>query len=270
MQANSSKQEPVNIICIKWGRRYPVSYVNKLYAGVKRHLDRPFIFHCCTDDPREVHPDIRIIPFPDNPGIKSRWPHVLVKLMITQEGFGDLKGPTLFLDLDVVIMDSIDCLFDYKLGENCIIHNWVNWRKRLLGRIPAVGNSSVFRFEAGPKSDYIYQTFLKEMGRAEDTSVFNTEQAFLTYAMKEVNWWPNKWIRSFKWDCRPIFPLNLLKVPKLPIGCRILVFHGKPDPDEAIIGFKGKRPHHHTRATQWILEHWNDAEKTDPLAKNFN
>lgn len=253
---NQTNEAPVNIICIKWGERYEASYVNKLLAGVQRHLTRPFIFHCCTDDPTGLDPEVKIIPFPENPGIKRWWPHVLVKLFTTKNGFGDLVGPTLFLDLDVIIVDNIDCLFEFKVGENCIIHNWVNWRKRLLGRIPHVGNSSVYRFDAGPKSDYIFQTFLKEMERAEDISIFNTEQAFLTYAMQDVNWWPKEWIQSYKWNCRPIFPINLLKAPQLPIGCKILVFHGRPDPDEAIQGYKGKKPHHHMKAAPWILDHW--------------
>lgn len=253
---NPSTEQPVNVICLKYGTRYPASYVNKLYAGVKRHLKRPFLFHCCTDDPADLTPEVNTIPFPENPGIKCWWPHVLVKLFTTKNGFGGLKGPTLFLDLDVVIVDSIDCLFDFKPGENCIIHNWVNWRKRLLGRVPHVGNSSVFRFDAGPKSDYIFQTFLNEMEQAEDTSIFNTEQAFLTYAMQEVNWWPNEWIRSYKWNCRPILPLNLIKTPQLPTHCKILVFHGRPDPDQAIEGFRGKRLHHNMKAAPWILDHW--------------
>lgn len=251
-----SNKTSVNVICLKWGQRYPADYVNKLHAGVRRNLTRPFYFHCITDHSEGLHPDIQTIPFPDNPGIKTWWPHVLVKLMTTKEGFADLHGPTLFLDLDVVIMDNIDSLFDYKAGENCIIHNWVNWRKRLIGRVPFVGNSSVFRFDAGAKSDYIYQTFINEMARAEDTSIFNTEQAFLTYAMRNVNWWPKEWIRSYKWDCRPTFPFNLIGPPKKPKGCKILVFHGRPDPDQAILGFKGKRIYHNTKAAAWIEDYW--------------
>lgn len=258
MSGETANKPPVNIICIKWGSRYPASYVNKLYAGVERNLTRPFIFHCCTEDPSGLNPEINVIPFPENPGIKRCWPHVLVKLMITQNGFGGLKGPTVFLDLDVVILDNIDCLFEFNPGENCMIHNWVNWRKRLLGRVPFVGNSSVFRYDAGPQSDYIFQTFLKEMARAEDTSIFNTEQAFLTYAMKDVNWWPNEWVQSYKWNCRPSFPLNLIKSPQARKDCKILVFHGRPDPDQAIIGFKGKRPHHHTKAAPWIETYWKE------------
>lgn len=246
------------MLCLKYGDRYGPAYVNRLFAGVSRHLERRFRFHCCTDDPAGLNPEVRVIPFPENPGLKSGWPHILVKLMLTEPGFGGLEGPVLFLDLDLVITGPIDCFFDYEPGRFCIIHNWANWRKRALGRRPAVGNSSVFRFDSGPASKPIHETFLREMHRAEDHAQFNTEQAFLTYAAGEVRWWPESWVRSYKWNLRPPFPLNLFKVPELPEDCRILVFHGRPDPDEAIAGFHGRKPHHHTRPAPWIADHWAD------------
>lgn len=252
LETNNS---PVNILCIKWGTRYSATYVNKLYTGVQRHLKRPFSFHCCTDDARGLDQAINVIPFPENPGIKRGWPDVLVKLMVTEDGFGNLKGPTLFLDLDVAIMDDITCFFDYKLGENCIIHNWVKWRKEITRKRPAVGNSSVFRFEAGA-SQYIYETFIREMAKAEDLSIFNTEQAFMTHAMEAVNWWPESWCRSYKKHCRPNFPLNLVLKPKPPKGCKILVFHGRPDLDEATRGFRGRKVHHHIRPAPWVEQYW--------------
>jgi len=253
---NTPAQEPVNILCLKYGKLYPAHYVNRLYAGASRHLSRPFTFYCCTDDPTDLRREVRVIPFPENPGLKTHWPHVLVKLMLTRNGCGGLSGPTLFLDLDVAITGDIDCFFDYHPGRNCMIQNWVNWHKKLLGRRPQIGNSSVFRFEAGPSSDYIYQTFLKEMARAEDTRIYNTEQAFLTYAMQDVIWWPDSWVRSFKWHLRPFFPLNRIKTPQLPHNCRILVFHGRPNPDEAIRGYTGKTTRHSTLPSPWIENYW--------------
>jgi len=255
--ADRTDSAPVHVLCLKWGNRYGPHYVNILYRSVARHLRRPFRFHCCTDDANGLDPSIDVIPFPPNPGVRRGWPDVLVKLMVTQDGFGNLEGPTLFLDLDIVILDDIDCFFDFRPGEYCIIHNWVNRRKALLGRRPAVGNSSVFRFDAGGSND-VYETFRKEMARAEDRNVFNTEQAFLTHAMGKVNWWPKEWVRSYKWNCRPLFPLNLVLTPKTPPGCRILVFHGRPDPDEAIRGYTGRKPHHHMRAAPWLAEHWRE------------
>jgi hypothetical protein len=248
--------DPVNILCLKWGTRYPAHYVNRLYHSVKRNLTIPFLFHCCTEDPSGLDADIRIIPFPPDPDLPGRgWPDILVKLVLTADGFGGLRGPTLFLDVDIIITGNMDCFFQYRPGENCIIHNWVSPRKLLFRKKPHVGNSSVFRFEAG-NSGYIYETFLREKARAADFKIFNTEQAFLTYAMKEVNWWPADWVRSFKFHCRKTFPLNHVVAPSLPQDCRILVFHGKPDPDEAIVGFTGKRPNHKTLPAPWILDYW--------------
>lgn len=248
--------EHVNILCLKWGTRYPAHYVNRLFNSVSRHTTIPFVFYCCTEDPSGLDENVRVIPFPSDPDLPGRgWPDILVKLMLTADGFGDLSGPTLFLDLDIVITGNLDCFFSYCPGENCIIHNWVSPRKLLFREKPHVGNSSVFRFEAG-KSDYIYQTFLQEKARAADTKIFNTEQAFLTYAMEKCVWWPDDWVRSFKFHCRRTFPLNYVIPPKLPEGCRILAFHGKPDPDESIVGFKGKRPNHRTLPAPWIRDHW--------------
>lgn len=246
----------VNILCLKWGTRYPAHYVNRLYNSVKRNLTIPFKFYCCTEDPTGVDENVQIIPFPADPVLPGRgWPDILVKLMITADGFGGMSGPTLFLDLDIIITGNLDPFFTYHPGENCIIHNWVSARKLLFRKKPHVGNSSVFRFEAG-KSDYIYQTFLREKARAADFKIFNTEQAFLTYAMKECVWWPDEWVRSFKFHCRPFFPLNYLLTPKFPANCRIMAFHGKPDPDEALLGYAGKRIHHKTRPASWIANYW--------------
>ena len=57
-------------------------------------------------------------------------------------------------------------------------------------------------------------------------------------------------------NCRPAFPLNLFRAPQLPEGCRILVFHGRPDPDEAIHGYRGRKLHHRTLPAPWIADYW--------------
>ncbi|MBO7181204.1 MAG: hypothetical protein J6V91_00270 [Kiritimatiellae bacterium] len=252
------EQQPVNILCLKWGTRYPASFTNILYASVKRHLHRPFRFVCVTDDPTGLAEGIDARPFPENPrpDLMDKWPNIFIKLCVFKDGFCDLQGPTLFFDVDVVIQEDIDCFFDYMPGKNCIIHNWVERRKQLLRGRPNIGNSSCFRFEAG-KSNYIYEKFLEETADAIDRSKFPTEQAFMTYAMKEVYWWPEEWVKSFKRTCVPIFPFNFLITPPKPKTC-VLVFHGNPDPDAAVAGFKGKKLHHSVRPCKWILEDWHE------------
>lgn len=248
------EQEPVNIICLKWGTRYGPHYVNNLYAGVKKHLHRPFRFLCVTDDASGLDDGIEPVPVPPNPG-HPQWPSVFQKLLITADGFADLKGPTLFCDIDIIITGDIDCLFDYKPGKNVIIHNWIERRKTIFRKRPDVGNSSVFRFEAG-QSQYICDTFMKEKELVLDRTIYVTEQAFLTYAMKEVYWWPEEWVRSFKRHSMRIFPFNLFLPPRLPDKTRILVFHGRPDPDQALKGFRGKHANRHSLPAPWVADYW--------------
>ena len=62
-----STDASVNIICLKWGTRYPARYTNILYASVKRHLHRPFRFVCFTDDASELDPGIDPQPLPEYP-----------------------------------------------------------------------------------------------------------------------------------------------------------------------------------------------------------
>lgn len=252
-----SEKEQCNIVCLKWGTRYPADYTNILYRSVKRHLSRPFRFLCITDDPSELDEGIDTVPLPPNPrpDFYTKWPDIFIKLLILQDGFANLKGPTLFMDVDIVIMDDIDCFFDYMPGKNCIIHNWIEWHKTLFRKRPAIGNSSCFRFEAG-SSGYIYDTFVREFDDANDHSKFPTEQAFLTHAMKEVYWWPEGWVKSFKRTCRPMFPFNLFVTPKKP-KTKILVFHGNPDPDQAINGFDDGKARHKVLPTPWLVNDWH-------------
>lgn len=92
----------VNVLCLKWGRYYSVEYVNRLYAGVKAHLRRPFRFVCVTDRPEGLVPQVESVPIPPDPVLRfHRWPNVHLKPMLFRKGFANLEGPTLFLDIDL-------------------------------------------------------------------------------------------------------------------------------------------------------------------------
>ena len=257
----------VNVLCVKWGKYYGPEYVNRLYVGVKRNLHRPFRFVCVTDDARGLVNGVEAVPMPEAPsGWDQRWPNIFIKLLVFKDGVAGLKGPTLFLDIDQVILGDMGVFFDHRPGEFCMIHNWIEWRKRLFRQRPDIGNSSCFRFEAG-SMNYVYEKFMREMRDAVDTSKFRTEQAFMTYAVgvKSVNWWPESWVVSFKRSCVWPFPLNLLLSPKRPYNARILCFHGHPDPEEAIRGYRGKKLAHvneRTLPAKWVRDIWYLANET--------
>ena len=242
---------------MRWGTRYSAAYVNRLYAGVKKHLDRPFRFLCVTDDTFGLLDGIEPLPFKEMPGVpKELHLGFFTKLLLTADNFGDFSGPTLFLDIDQVITGPLDVFFDYKPGRNCIIHNWLSWRKTFLRGRPNVGNSSVFRYEAG-KSNYIFEKFVAEWKRAIDRKYYRTEQAFLTYAMGENReWWPDQWIRSVKRHLIKPFPLNLFSPPEHPEDCRIICFHGSPDPEQLIGGYMSGPVYRWCREPQWFIDSW--------------
>ena len=270
--AKAANATPVNVLCMKWGSYYTADYVNRLYAGVRRNLLRPFRFVCVTDDANGLAPGIEAVPFPPDPKVPGTyvprpWPNIFAKLALFKDGFADLKGPTLFLDIDILVTGPLDRFFDYRPGEFCIIHNWVERRKSLFRKVPPIGNSSCFRFEAG-SSGGVWDVFLREKDEPGQVERFRLgSQKFQTYAMMKtgkVNWWPSSWVCSFKRQLVPIFPLNKIFTPwRPPKSASIVAFHGQPDLPQALEGYylkydKPVKPHLTCKPTKWILEYWRE------------
>ena len=247
---------PVNILSLKWGDRYGPVFVNRLYRAVDRHLTRPFRFLCFTEDSSGLLPAIEAHPLPplDLPERYARttW----LKLALFADGLAGMEGDCLFLDLDLLIVDSIDCFFEYEPGQRCIIHNWKQGH-HIFKKRPDVGNSSVFRWRANT-TQFVVDGFLRERDRILQHYGIFSPQRYLTVGIGERCWWPETWVRSFKRHAVAGFPLNLLTAPKLPAGTRILVFHGRPDPDQALNGWRPGRVHRRSRPAPWIARHWHD------------
>ncbi len=102
----------VNSICIKWGSLFGPEYVNRLYSGVRRNLSESVRFFCMTEDAAGLHPDIEVLPLPEEP-YQDRMNAALAvanrqgamrKTSLFRTGLvPDLEGPFLGFDLDVVI-----------------------------------------------------------------------------------------------------------------------------------------------------------------------
>ncbi len=244
---------PVNVVCMKWGTAYEPRYVNKLRAMVGRHLTRPFRFVCFTDDPSGIGEGVETQPLPpiDVPERHSISPWR--KLSLFTPGLGGLKGKTLFLDLDVVIVGALDPFFDFS-NKLAIIENWTQ-------KGQGIGNSSVFCFIPG-RFGYVLDRYNTEIRTLFDHH--RNEQIFLSRTLGRENlaFWPKTWVRSFKFHCLPGGPLNHVLTPRIPRGARIIAFHGHPKPDDAINGHwwpKSEWPaklYKHVRPTPWVEEHW--------------
>lgn len=254
MSINSEQtSEPVNIVTLKWGELYGAEYVNKLYNAVKDNLSLPYRFVCFTDDNTGLLPEIDSFPIPEievePPLLYTGWR----KLCLFKNEL-PIKGKCLFLDLDMLITGSLDDFFNYNPDTIPIIRDWVSLGRKIFPKGPPVGNSSVFRFEAN-KVNFVHEQFLSE--REWALANFKPPQSYLTHCIRPtMSFWPKEWCVSFKECLRPTFPLNYIIEAKLPPTAKIIVFHGKPNPDQAAYGFKGKKPHHYIKSTTWVRELW--------------
>lgn len=241
----------VNVVCLKWGQLYGPDYVNKLYRGVARNLTQPFRFVCFTDDPTGIDQPVECKPLPPITLPTGYENSAFRKIALFAIELADLKGPTLFLDLDVVIVGNMDSFFEFE-APFCIIRNWIERRKTILRKRPRIGNSSVFRFVVGEQV-HVLDDFLADPQRA--INGFPTEQAYMSDTVKGLTFWPERWCRSFKRHCVMPPPLNLVVTPHIPSGARIIAFHGRPNPDEAAEGVSaGWRKR--SLPAGWINQHW--------------
>lgn len=235
----------VNVICIKWGTAYGPEYVNKLYAMVKRNLSLDFRFACLTDDSSGLDEAVETFPIPEIPMPADRPDSVWRKLALFSHEIGDLSGKTLFLDLDVVIVDNIDALFDYA-DRFTIIENWTQ-----KGR--GIGNSSVYCYEIGR---YSYVLDYYKAHKDEILAQYSNEQIYLSKKIGDIKFWPETWCRSFKFHAIPKGLLRFFRPPTIPEGCKILAFHGHPNPDQALAGNYGGRLHKYFKPALWIQDYW--------------
>ncbi len=239
--------DQVNILCMKWGTKYPADYVNRLQRMVARHLSRPHRFICLTDDAAGLNEGIEPFPIPPMPVDVSGPERGWNKILTFSTELYDLQGQCLFLDLDLLVVDNIDDLFAME-GDVLIIKDWL--------KHDGTGNSSVYRFEIG-KHPEVLQEFIDRWPNVKKE--YRNEQEFISAVLLRkgaLKYWPDEWCRSFKRHCMQPFPLSLFRMPAIPDGAKVIVFHGHPHPDEAIKGKSGKW-YRTVRPTAWIEDYWH-------------
>jgi hypothetical protein len=105
--------EKLTVVCMLWGdwcAPYGLDYVNKLYRMVERHLSLPHTFVCFTDNldlDYDEGIEVKLIP-----AEVMKWGKNLPKFYMYAPDNG-ISGRILFMDLDSVIVDSIDEIASY-------------------------------------------------------------------------------------------------------------------------------------------------------------
>ncbi len=256
----AQQTKKVNVVCMKWGDRYDAFWVNRLYGMVVRNTTWSVRFVCFTDNSDGIRQEVECQPMPDvqfDRSLGKYWP----KLGLMQENLGGLSGMTLFLDLDLIIIDSIDDLLTYD-GRFLIIKEW---KDPHLG----YGNSSVVRYFIGQERsvlDRFYATPEQEIIEVYDSK----EQNFLTKAVDEASFWPEDWCVPFPIVCLPRNRIaRFFTTPKKPAHGKILVFYGSITPTSALLGehqgnkrvgrgFKISPTRRRFKPAKWILDYWRE------------
>jgi hypothetical protein len=257
---------------MKWGTKYGPEYVNRLYNMAARNITPPFQLICFTDDSSGLNPAIRALPLPDlgcEPPlpVSGQWQ----KLALWSADLFGLQGTALFIDLDSIIVGSLDAYFSHRPDKDVILQR--DWARPLL----RLGQTSVFRFQIGSHQEILEQFRRDPQGIADR---FRWEQDVVTHGLRnQLTFWPRGWTRHFRLDCLGPDPLRFLRPARLPAGSRIITFPGgAPNPPEARLGkwrpespdYAGRRAHlkqqlRHLRwkkfreflmPVSWIDKHW--------------
>ena len=206
----------------------------------KRNITTDYQFHCITDSPKDLDPHINTIQLPNDPAIKTWWS----KLWMFGADF-PLKGNILYFDLDVIIFNNIDHLFTHNPGKFHIIRDFNRCRVKDW----KMSNSSVMRWEAGTMN-YLWDEF--KANSSKIMSQNHGDQDWITKrATDDINWFPDDWIRSYKWEMIGFKDTKLLnkdgkKIFRKPADItpenKVAVFHGEPKPFNC--------------GDNWVVENW--------------
>ena len=237
------------VCCVKWGSKYPALYANRLRNMVRRHLAHPHEFVCLTDDPAGLDADIRPILLPDA-DFKGFW----TKISLFRPGVFEPGRTVIYLDVDVVIVGPLDFMLEEDGPDLTIV--------RAFGRETGV-NSSAMRFHAGTLS-HIYERFAADAEAIVASGRYAGDQNWIHEQVPDAAYFPPGRIVSYKRDMHSHIFLKAkklgfnswLKAPQwmtvsLPVGASIVVFHGKPDPEDVM-----DSPYGPWKRAPFVKEHW--------------
>ena len=101
----------MKITCSRWGTKFSAFDVDRLHSECKAWIDFDE-FHCFTDQPEPLHPNIITHQIPKSEAYRSWWSKLLQFKEFT-------TGKTLSLDIDIHIRDKVEVQFSesYMLAQ---------------------------------------------------------------------------------------------------------------------------------------------------------
>lgn len=245
--------EHLHIVCYKWGKLYGSEHVNKLFNMVKRNLPAKHTFHCITDNSNGILSSILVHKLPDLI-IKGNWQKLYT---FSQDFLGLDNEYILFLDLDIVIIDSLSFVLEAPSKDLLIAKNWSSKGCRV--------TSCCYRLRVGSKTN-IWNEFIKSPQEAIEThhgkSSLHGDQQWVNHMLPNPDYFEANRVVSFKRHCNAkgkfvsvlgseVWNSARRGIASPPTGASIISFHGKPDPQDV------QTSHYERwRRAPFVEEHW--------------
>ena len=113
----------MNIYTVKWGDKYNHQHVNNIYQSCLQFLTCDFDFYCLTENPKDLHPDIKPLALPGGNKLEKWWN----KMYLFDDNIVTQKGEKMFFDDDAIIQKNIDVIANYDPEDClCLVKTW--WR----------------------------------------------------------------------------------------------------------------------------------------------
>lgn len=248
--------QPRTVACLKWGEMYGPEYVNRLYAMVRRNLKGDFRFVCFTENSEGLRSEVEIKPlpvFPEPPYEYARYCSAWRKLALFDATGEGLSGRILFLDLDLVIIRSLEPFF-HGDAPFMMLENWYQ---------PGKGQASLMRFD-GDSMKFLLDRYLADPFAVLDRYV--TEQEYIwSNALADARFFDAGLCVSFK---KHVMHSGIARFSSSPYGfpeeASVVVFHGRPNPPDALRGewgkpmFALKRWWKGLKPCPWIADYWTE------------
>jgi len=233
----------ISIVCFYWGTRFAPEYVNRLMSGVRRNLQLEHRFFCITNQPEGFDPEVHVLPL-WNWGARTR--RCFRRLKLLSEEMRPLLGDRiLLLDLDTVILDSLDPLLD--VSDPVVVYRCPSTARRGYAL-----NPSFLLFDTGAL-EHLWQIARKQgtrtMKLANAAGWSGSDQALISYLCdgQVRTYGADDGILSMRDD--------ILRDGRSVAGARMVSFYGGRK------GIKQGRsflPHFPSMQQRfpWIQEHW--------------
>lgn len=200
--------DPLNIITFCWGKKYGGEYIERLKAGLMRHLKQEFRFGVFAPEAEDEY-------LTKIPGCFGR----LRAFDPDWQARHGLTGRIVCIDLDVVIAGSLDALFDRP--EPFVILAGANATN------PCPVNGSLWMLRAGYRPD-VWSSFSIARSYEVKFDAFPDDQAWFAAKIPDYASWkcgPESGVYSFKKTTWP-------QGDDLPKDARLVVFPGWRDPSK--------------------------------------